>query len=643
MTALIDLTIKSTALLAAGTLIGLIIWRASASSRHLVWAGVLCAIALLPISRLSLPALNVAVLASDAPQPFPRSLSVPLPLEPRVATASPGIVEHPPTPRAIDPSPARITFSYTDVIVATWWLGMAALLVRAVAGHIALRRLTSRATAGSDARALAILQEAVDGFRVRRRIALLSHDHDGLPCTFGVIRPVILLPTSLLGAGCESVSRLRAVVIHETAHIARFDAISEHITQVAVMVFWFHPLVWLAARQARFERERAADDAVLACGAKASDYASDLVAIARTQSKALWSSAVPMAVSALERRVRAILDGRVRRGPYSRLSVAMTMVVLAAMLPVSAVRLVARQAPLPPAIQLDIPATVAPANPAVERRVSARAAVLPRLSSASPPQVAQAPPAAQTTGPGDPLADWNAERLAKLKQVLERARKCWADSLTKVEIGTAAAIDTKTFETLVAQLEQMVLSFTVAPSTTLPSSREIDSVRAAFAAAMKNLDVTQIRFDNGLLTNQEMANALMAAARTLGQHSNLETGQEMFTTANFPGSSEKDRNSAKALYELLTGRVSSINGPDVTLSDTGLLAALKNATNIASDVDRADGLVMLAQKYALTPEMVSAYVAAANSIKTKSERDRVFAQSIRVKSPGLSPGYYWQR
>jgi outer membrane receptor protein involved in Fe transport len=47
---------------------------------------------------------------------------------------------------------------------------------------------------------------------------------------------------------------------------------------------------------------------------------------------------------------------------------------------------------------------------------------------------------------------------------------------------------------------------------------------------------------------------------TLGYQTNFDPAEGMFNTTNFPGSTAGDRNNAKALYALLTGRVSSISG-----------------------------------------------------------------------------------
>lgn len=116
--------------------------------------------------------------------------------------------------------------------------------------------------------------------------------------------------------------------------------------RVACAFYWFHPLAWLADRRMREERERACDDLVLRSGSSAVDYASHLLAVARSLRATPWPAmaAEPMARSPrIEGRLRAILDGSRSRRPIGRRAGWLAMAVAALMVvPVSTARLVAR-------------------------------------------------------------------------------------------------------------------------------------------------------------------------------------------------------------------------------------------------------------------------------------------------------------
>ncbi len=103
--------------------------------------------------------------------------------------------------------------------------------------------------------------------------------------------------------------------------------------QVMCAIFWFHPLVWLAAARLRLEAELAADDLVLMSGVEATQYAGELVNVARRLHGRMHLEAVAMVRGgSLKSRIAAILDStrrRVRTGRWEKATIVMVSASLA--------------------------------------------------------------------------------------------------------------------------------------------------------------------------------------------------------------------------------------------------------------------------------------------------------------------------
>jgi beta-lactamase regulating signal transducer with metallopeptidase domain len=134
-----------------------------------------------------------------------------------------------------------------------------------------------------------------------------------IPLCVGWRKPCVLLPPEWRSWGDLT---LRAVLAHEVSHIVRRDVAWQFAARIACFLYWFHPLVWLAARKMRIERESACDDSVLEMVDQPVDYASVLLRFAREMvaRSSPTAAALPMAgLSGLEGRVQAILDRGRRR------------------------------------------------------------------------------------------------------------------------------------------------------------------------------------------------------------------------------------------------------------------------------------------------------------------------------------------
>lgn len=198
------------------------------------------------------------------------------------------------------------------ILAGVWLLGLFATAARSLMGAAAVRRVAHAGRRVEDgpiaAEAGRLAREA--GVPLPRLI--LAADHV-MPMAWGVLSPAIALPAS---AGAWSTRRLRAVLRHELAHLRRRDPLTQWVGELVCAVHWFNPFAWHAARRLRDERELACDDEVLLRTPRASEYAAELVGVARTMRVAMPAPALSIArPSQLAKRVRAVLDGERNRAP----------------------------------------------------------------------------------------------------------------------------------------------------------------------------------------------------------------------------------------------------------------------------------------------------------------------------------------
>jgi TonB family protein len=95
------------------------------------------------------------------------------------------------------------------------------------------------------------------------------------PATYGVLRPVILMPEHLSGN--------KAVLRHELIHIARFDWVWRLAEECALCLFWFHPAVWWLKSEIELAREQVVDGQTVSAVGSAGDYVQALVDVAARQ------------------------------------------------------------------------------------------------------------------------------------------------------------------------------------------------------------------------------------------------------------------------------------------------------------------------------------------------------------------------
>ena len=357
----LGIIVKATILLAAAGLLTAALGRRSAAARHLVWLLALGGSVALVTLTPAAPAIAV---------PVPSAFVAPSPSSDIVVTATTsgattsGHVAVASTAQrasavggdATQAETTSLTFSgwlrhwllspavLTAFLVLAWGLGAVIVLIRCIGAHFTVARLLNRSIPVAGVAWKRLIDDAATHVGVPRRVAVVLSDDVGGPITSGVLRPVIILPIDAAGWNDE---RRRVVLLHELAHVARFDYVAQLIAAAACAVFWFHPAMWLAASRMRIEAEHAADDRVLSAGLTSDRYAMHLVELAR---RAAIGAPAAVAVGIahrthIERRVHAMLDTtRARAAVSPRAQMFAVAVTFAVLVPLAGLRTVASAA-----------------------------------------------------------------------------------------------------------------------------------------------------------------------------------------------------------------------------------------------------------------------------------------------------------
>jgi beta-lactamase regulating signal transducer with metallopeptidase domain len=167
-----------------------------------------------------------------------------------------------------------------------------------------------------------------------RTAALRTSDRVTGACAIGFGSPAILVSRAV--ADALSDESLDEIVMHEQAHLDRYDDWSQLLLAVVCSLAGLHPAVRFLARRLDVDREAACDDRVVSCTGDARRYASALLTVAAASNPAAgrvaFAAAVPSATttaSALRVRVSRLLDPRRDRG--SRLARATSLVSVTAL------------------------------------------------------------------------------------------------------------------------------------------------------------------------------------------------------------------------------------------------------------------------------------------------------------------------
>lgn len=273
----------------------------SAANRHIIFCIGLLSTLLLPISSQLIPAYDFIV---EVTQPI------------TVAEM----------PEAIGSLVGNTTenSNYLLILLAlliSYFLVVMVILLKIIASNINILLQTRLCYTVKQQHWITALSSYQEKLNIERPVDIKYSTTIDSPMTWGVFKPVILLPSHALYWPDELIA---STLLHELAHIKRNDWLTQQFARCICAIYWINPLCWKALERLRLYAEMATDDLVLYSGVDRTHYASALVNVAErlSHNKTYTMSALAMTINhepkQLRKRVTAVLNSSLLHLPLSK-------------------------------------------------------------------------------------------------------------------------------------------------------------------------------------------------------------------------------------------------------------------------------------------------------------------------------------
>ncbi len=240
---------------------------------------------------------------------------------------------------SMDHASGSVAIVVVALLLAAYVVGVLVVASPTIVDVFRRRRRLAKTTAVTDARWLRTLDDVRASLGIGRAVRLYVDDRAAVPVTWGILRPVIVMPA--IARSWDDAQR-RIVMLHELSHVHAGDWAFNVAARMVCALYWFHPGVWWVARGLHDDCELACDDRVIASGVRRSDYAELLVSAATSllgDGRTVGALALSER-SGLRARLAAVLDARHDVRPLWRgWAIVATGFTLALVCPMSAVQL----------------------------------------------------------------------------------------------------------------------------------------------------------------------------------------------------------------------------------------------------------------------------------------------------------------
>jgi beta-lactamase regulating signal transducer with metallopeptidase domain len=179
-------------------------------------------------------------------------------------------------------------------LLVAWLVGALFGIMQLGFGLLRLRRIRRSCQQVEAEQLDPVVRATLEEFQSERHVTLCISEAVRVPAALGYFRPVVVFPKWVLAE--LKPLELNGILLHELAHLRRYDDWTNLAQKLVRAMFFFHPAVWIIDSRLTLEREMACDDAALASNLSPRAYAESLLGLAE---KSFLKSSIHLAQAAV--------------------------------------------------------------------------------------------------------------------------------------------------------------------------------------------------------------------------------------------------------------------------------------------------------------------------------------------------------
>ncbi|MFP3511837.1 BlaR1 family beta-lactam sensor/signal transducer [Peribacillus sp. SIMBA_075] len=146
-------------------------------------------------------------------------------------------------------------------VMGLWISGMLLFTFTMVRGWLTIRRIKNYSSPFSNQEVLVLFEECKKRLRIKKSMEIVISKRVQSPMIFGLFQTYIVIPAQ--HENWLSLKNYEYIFLHELNHYKNKDLLTNYLILFYQIIYWFNPLVWLAFREMRLDREIACDTSVL--------------------------------------------------------------------------------------------------------------------------------------------------------------------------------------------------------------------------------------------------------------------------------------------------------------------------------------------------------------------------------------------